>query len=1809
MMVGPPAWSNRAVARAQEEEHEERRRRKEREWEETESFAEERDSDVAFCGSDEDEDCHDDAYYEKLQKDQWSPFECASSFQAAKDRLIHAIGRCFVAYTLVVYKRPWLVIALSLMVSLLLAIGIPLRRVVKDGERQYALPWTRAHNDSLLYSNMFYGNLTRTEVIYVVANVEDTNLLTREFLDALWTFHLEVLELSVSVKPEEELMANTTLPPLLFDQLVGGLGVRDPNRRPHEDDFYWPRRLQTTEANSGDANAADFAASSFLSPIPLQIASQMSSLVLGPALHASASPAKTDLEVSSREKITEASSATVSSVRNVPLSTGREDDHADPVAPRGESEARFISNENKHAALGTLQRGTDNVHQSRQTPVLFRSERNLSVTGDNKVPGVPLQKPAALGATVRALGVTGGFGMSEFGCVETHAPAKDRISGLACRPPLPPGQYGFSNLCLKDKVGVCNPPEGVLFMYNDRREFGQPLGYPRHTSWTLATETITELWISQKGLRLNGNGFQVRGTSGFVLRYTLSDKPHMRPVARAWEAALVKLVENSRWRLPGASIYCKTDQSLEEGLSSSTGFKGSTDILFVLAAGTLIFGYVGLVTFSTNHFRSKMLVSVMGATAAALGYCGGAGLCYLVGLEHTTTATAAPFLVMGIGVDDVFVIINSYSLTFTRTVAKERLTITMRDSGLSITITTLTSIISFAIGATSPYLAIRNFCWITAAGILGGYLMCITFFLACLSIDAYYEERRQQTMARCCLLPVRRPPETGVQRARGGPLETEDAFSGSEGSRKRRPGNGWVGGLQSSGFRFSLPYTEDKKYLATARHSLLNQHASTVYECVTLQVAMEMTKGCELSARRQRPGSDDDSCGRLSDAPARPAREPKRTPKKRVAKAKAKQKAAVKEECDASHLQHPASGSERGASTAAENAPPSLEPATGAGRRGAAKAKAKAKQKGVLRAATPPDASKSIPNATPNLQKQEESKDAHDSSTESAAGRQRRVPPRGARKLVAELQPTKRGKKGGKSISDATANSERGSHTYAEEKTQGNLGHEATCVHPRTPKGAAAEAEMNTKQMSNASLSSSDSSSEDEPPSEVGEGLYRRGENARARAASRAADRGRRCTGFLNPRELSAVAFPRQGGIVRRTNGAKGARNLGQGKKGRTLQTRCPRQKLGAAGPRPRDARPSICRRGSANALPAFRDPRGRDAARNREADEETGTSVPGACGGAHEQPLGLKEQLKKLLDMAEQRQFNPHQTEEEKADAQIAEALGPVLQGKPAATVGPGAVVVLAIEEQLRQNRLETGVEQPRPKAKATLRRVRMNRRTKRIDHEGDEESAELKGESEERKPQARSKEEKPVDAFRLSLSPEDPGEGHDPCGASEENCTDRQRLTEEGEANRAETNQGLPPEAPEHVDGGDVRPRKRHRRVDLLKILTVEDLAEPPGNVGRRLRLIVLRTVGRMLLSPWIKVFLLIGFAAVFAKFFDAQEFFFNNYGDPVKIFFTSPRDICSRTFKSEYAWLHQKLESRGYTRHLVDGLHVFLSSPLGAYGPENNPVTCMRILRSWLQTPMGANFASQFAWQGDSELRAFQTLLIPVYFPTSEESSNFMVSLRRDLQSFKAADAHAYNRLFVFYESDTSILSSTLANMAWAGCAVLIVSVLLLPSLWSAIMVIVILVLIDVSIIGFMHFWDLPLNMLTMVNLIISIGFAIDYATHICHTFCHCVGRTRDLRVFETLVLIGNPIFHGVLSTLLGVSVLAFTRSYVLRVFFKMMTLVLVLAFAHGVILLPVLLSLVGPMDPRKEPVKRALKNFVRGLRSKGRTERSK
>ena len=59
-------------------------------------------------------------------------------------------------------------------------------------------------------------------------------------------------------------------------------------------------------------------------------------------------------------------------------------------------------------------------------------------------------------------------------------------------------------------------------------------------------------------------------------------------------------------------------------------------------------------------------------------------------------------------------------------------------------------------------------------------------------------------------------------------------------------------------------------------------------------------------------------------------------------------------------------------------------------------------------------------------------------------------------------------------------------------------------------------------------------------------------------------------------------------------------------------------------------------------------------------------------------------------------------------------------------------------------------------------------------------------------------------------------------------------------------------------------------------------------------------------------------------------------------------------------------------------------------------------------------------------------------------------------------------------------------------------------------------------------------------------------------------------------------GPSVFHGAFSTLLAIVVLAPSSSYIFSVFFKMWLGIIVFGLANGFVLLPVLLSIMGPLN---------------------------
>lgn len=141
-------------------------------------------------------------------------------------------------------------------------------------------------------------------------------------------------------------------------------------------------------------------------------------------------------------------------------------------------------------------------------------------------------------------------------------------------------------------------------------------------------------------------------------------------------------------------------------------------------------------------------------------------------------------------------------------------------------------------------------------------------------------------------------------------------------------------------------------------------------------------------------------------------------------------------------------------------------------------------------------------------------------------------------------------------------------------------------------------------------------------------------------------------------------------------------------------------------------------------------------------------------------------------------------------------------------------------------------------------------------------------------------------------------------------------------------------------------------------------------------------------------------------------------------------------------------------------------------------------------------------------------------------------------------------------------------------------MLISFIFIPNILCSLWVAFSIVSIEMGVAGYMALWDVNLDSISMINLIMCIGFSVDFTAHICYTYMSSKARHPDDRVREALYSLGMPIFQGSVSTILGCVALVLAQSYIFLVFFKMIFLVIFFGALHGLFLLPVLLSLFGP-----------------------------
>ena len=180
---------------------------------------------------------------------------------------------------------------------------------------------------------------------------------------------------------------------------------------------------------------------------------------------------------------------------------------------------------------------------------------------------------------------------------------------------------------------------------------------------------------------------------------------------------------------------------------------------------------------------------------------------------------------------------------------------------------------------------------------------------------------------------------------------------------------------------------------------------------------------------------------------------------------------------------------------------------------------------------------------------------------------------------------------------------------------------------------------------------------------------------------------------------------------------------------------------------------------------------------------------------------------------------------------------------------------------------------------------------------------------------------------------------------------------------------------------------------------------------------------------------------------------------------------------------------------------------------------------------------------------------------------------------------ADCHFSGNVFPFnqeysnWETDEVITKELFRNLGIAMACVFLTTLLLLADFFGSVIVLFTVAITLVNLCGFMHTWGITIDVVSAVNVIIAIGLCVDYSVHICHAFLTVSGTRRD-RAAAALVDMGPAVLNGGISTLIAFILLAGSESHVFSVFFRVFLLVVVFGLFHGLILLPVILSLIGP-----------------------------
>ena len=113
--------------------------------------------------------------------------------------------------------------------------------------------------------------------------------------------------------------------------------------------------------------------------------------------------------------------------------------------------------------------------------------------------------------------------------------------------------------------------------------------------------------------------------------------------------------------------------------------------------------------------------------------------------------------------------------------------------------------------------------------------------------------------------------------------------------------------------------------------------------------------------------------------------------------------------------------------------------------------------------------------------------------------------------------------------------------------------------------------------------------------------------------------------------------------------------------------------------------------------------------------------------------------------------------------------------------------------------------------------------------------------------------------------------------------------------------------------------------------------------------------------------------------------------------------------------------------------------------------------------------------------------------------------LLDLRASLIDVEQASLTTQRRSdYLFFDQFRTIYDEMILNFALCIAAIVFICVLLLHRMSVVLLTGMLITMIDIDLVGSIHFWGLEVNSITIINLIMAIGLVVDYSAHVIHNF---------------------------------------------------------------------------------------------------------